>query len=166
MNNGTPVVAYIGLGSNMGDKAANIHKALELLGASPGVRVNRVAPYYHTAPVGYTGQDWFVNTVAELITELSPRDLLSLLLAVEDSLGRVRAVRWGPRVIDLDLLMFGKIEINTPELTLPHPRMHERAFVMVPLADLEPELEIPGRGKAAGLALSLAGKQPVKPLLP
>jgi len=159
MSNPALVVAYVGLGSNMGNKTANIRRALALLDAAPGVRVVRVAPCYRTAPVGYTRQDWFVNTVAEIETELPPLELLKLLLALEDRLGRVRGTRWGPRTIDLDLLVYGREEIDTPELVIPHPRMHERAFVMVPLADLAPEMEIPGRGKTAELALSLAKVQ-------
>jgi len=164
MNNRTLVVAYVGLGSNMGDKSANISKALVLLDAAPGVRVVRAAPRYRTAPVGCTGQDWFINTVAEVETDLPPLDLLRLLLALENSLGRVRSGRWGPRTIDLDLLVYGKERINLPELVIPHPCMHERAFVMVPLADLAPELELPGWGKTAELALSLARTQLIEPV--
>ncbi|MDD4169062.1 MAG: 2-amino-4-hydroxy-6-hydroxymethyldihydropteridine diphosphokinase [Desulfotomaculaceae bacterium] len=159
MNNITGVIAYIGLGSNMGDKVANINKALAMLDNTTGVWVNRVAPYYRTEPIGYTGQDWFVNTVAELETELSPYDLLYLLLAVEDKLGRVRTIPWGPRTIDLDLLIYGRERINTLELVVPHPNMHERAFVMAPLAVLAPELELPGRGKVAELAALLFREQ-------
>lgn len=159
---GKPQIAYVGLGSNLGDKEANIKKALEMLNTSPGVRVKRAASLYRTAPVGYTGQDWFLNTVAEVETSLSPHELLSLLLAVEERLGRVRTVRWGPRTVDLDLLLFGGEEINTPDLVVPHPRMGERAFVMVPLAELAPELTVPGRGKAVELAQALAGEQYVE----
>ncbi|OPY56706.1 MAG: 2-amino-4-hydroxy-6-hydroxymethyldihydropteridine pyrophosphokinase [Pelotomaculum sp. PtaU1.Bin035] len=166
MNSLAPVVAYIGIGSNMGDKGLNIRKALELLDSFPGLRIKRVAPCYNTAPVGHTGQDWFVNTVAEVETELSPLELLDILLHVEGRSGRVRGVRWGPRIIDLDLLLFGMEEVNLPELVVPHPRMHERAFVMAPLADLAPGLEIPGRGRAAELAASLAKEQLIEPLPP
>jgi len=157
-----PEIAYIGLGSNLGDKEANIKRALELLNASSGVRVKRVASLYRTAPVGFTGQDWFINTVAEVETGLGPHDLLALLLAVEKKLGRVRTVRWGPRTVDLDLLLFGEERITTPDLTVPHPHMSERAFVMAPLAELAPELTIPGPGKAAVLARTLAGEQLVQ----
>ncbi|MDD3652696.1 MAG: 2-amino-4-hydroxy-6-hydroxymethyldihydropteridine diphosphokinase [Desulfotomaculaceae bacterium] len=159
MNSITDIIAYIGLGSNMGDKVANIRKALAVLDISKGVWVKRVAPYYYTAPIGYTGQDWFVNTVAELETKLSPYDLLYLLLDVENRLGRVRTIPWGPRTIDLDLLIYGHEEINTSGLMLPHPNMHERAFVMVPLAVLAPEVELPGRGKVVELASLLARDQ-------
>ncbi|WP_027356279.1 2-amino-4-hydroxy-6-hydroxymethyldihydropteridine diphosphokinase [Desulfofundulus thermocisternus] len=148
------VVAYIGLGSNMGGKKANLKAALELLGRVPGVKILRVAPFYRTEPVGYTDQDWFVNTVAEVETTLSPRELLAACLEVENRLGRVRGVRWGPRVIDLDLLLYNGQVIDEPDLVVPHPLMHERAFVLVPLADLAPDLVIPGRG---GVRELLAG---------
>lgn len=161
MNNPAGIIAYISLGSNLGNKAVNINKALTALACTPQVRVNRVAPYYSTEPIGYTNQDWFVNTAAELETLLSPHQLLFLLQNIEDRLGRVRTVRWGPRVIDLDLLLYDSMIINTGELTIPHPRMHERAFVMVPLAVLAPELELPGRGKVAELAALLSKDQQI-----
>ncbi len=154
--------AYIGLGSNLGDKKSNIKKALGLLDASPGVWMKRVASLYRTAPLGYIEQDWFLNTVAEVDTILQPHGLLALLLETEERLGRVRTVRWGPRTVDLDLLIFGKKEIESLDLVVPHPRMAGRAFVMVPLAELVPELKIPGMGKAAELALKLAAKQPIE----
>ncbi|WP_035106731.1 2-amino-4-hydroxy-6-hydroxymethyldihydropteridine diphosphokinase [Desulfovirgula thermocuniculi] len=147
--------AYIGLGSNMGDKKAGILRALEELGKTPGVALLRVAPLYRTAPVGYTDQDWFVNTVAEIDTALSPRELLAACLEIERRLGRVRGVRWGPRVIDLDLLLYGDLVVDEPDLAVPHPRMHERAFVLVPLADLAPDLVVPGRGKVRDLLCGL-----------
>ncbi|MCL6635573.1 MAG: 2-amino-4-hydroxy-6-hydroxymethyldihydropteridine diphosphokinase [Peptococcaceae bacterium] len=154
--------AYVGVGSNLGDKRANIKKALELLGASPEVWLKRTASLYRTAPVGYSEQDWFLNTVAEVETGLAPRELLSLLLGIEEKLGRVRTVRWGPRTADLDLLLFGEEEIHSPDLCVPHPRMAERAFVMVPLAELAPDLVLPGRGRAADLARVLAGEQAIE----
>lgn len=157
-------MAYVGLGSNLGDKAANIKQALALLDTAAGVRLMRVAPSYRTAPVGYTKQDWFINTVAEIHTELAPHILLTLLLVLEKKLGRVRLQRWGPRTIDLDLLLYGREIIATKELVVPHPHMHERAFVMVPLADLAPDIVIPGRGKAAELAQLLAQEQIIEPM--
>lgn len=147
--------AYIGLGSNMGDKRASILAALELLGKTPGIALLRTAPLYRTAPVGYTEQEWFVNTVAEIDTTLSPRELLAACLEIERRLGRVRSMRWGPRVIDLDLLLYGELVVDEPDLVVPHPRMHERAFVLVPLADLAPDLAVPGRGKVKDLLGSL-----------
>ncbi|MCL6558733.1 MAG: 2-amino-4-hydroxy-6-hydroxymethyldihydropteridine diphosphokinase [Firmicutes bacterium] len=159
------VTAYIGLGSNLGDKEDNLLKALDLLNQAPEVDVIRVAPFYRTAPVGYTGQDWFLNTVAEVETALTPGELLSLLLAIENELGRVRTVRWGPRTADLDLLLYGDAALNEPDLIVPHPRMHERAFVMAPLADLAPDLAIRGRGKASAMAAELAKEQEIQKYL-
>jgi len=155
----SPVTAYIGLGSNLGDKRKNIRRALELLGGVPGVRVRRVAPLYRTAPVGYTEQDWFINTVAEVETSLPPEELLRVCLDIENRLGRVRIIRWGPRTVDLDLLLYGERAIDRPQLTVPHPRLHERAFVLVPLADLVPEMVVPGRGRVKGLLAGLPPEQ-------
>ena len=156
-----PTTAYIGLGSNLGDKAGYLNKALELLDVAPGVRVKKVASFYRTEPLGVTGQDWFLNTVAEIETDLSPEALLDLLLDVEAQLGRVRTERWGPRTLDLDLLLFGEEEIQSARLTVPPPRLAGRAFVLVPLAELAPDLVIPGHGPAAALARELAREQPV-----
>ena len=153
--------AYIGLGSNLGNKEDFLKKALELLGATPAVRVKKVASLYLTEPQGVTGQDWFLNTVAEIETTLSPEGLLALLLDIEARLGRVRAVRWGPRTLDLDLLLFGEEKLQSANLTVPHPRMAERAFVMAPLAELAPDRVIPGGGTAAEIARRLAKEQPV-----
>lgn len=153
--------AYIGLGSNMGDKEGNIKKALEMLENTPGISVKAGSSLYRTAPVGYTGQDWFLNAAAELRTSLSPQELLFVLLDIERQLGRVRTTRWGPRVIDLDLLIFGTVEMDTPGLILPHPHLGKRAFVMVPLAEIAPGLDIPGQGKASELAAQLAKIQDV-----
>jgi len=156
-----PYTAFVGLGSNIGDKEDNLKKALDLLNSCPGVRVKKVSSFYRTAPLGYTRQDWFLNAAAELETGLSPHELLSVLLDVERKLGRERGVRWGPRTVDLDLLVFGAEEIKTPGLTVPHPRMGERAFVMVPLAEIAPELVLPGRGTASELAGQLAKRQAI-----
>lgn len=155
-------VAYVGLGSNLGDKEEYLRKALELLDTSPGVRVEQVASFYRTAPVGRTDQDWFLNTVAKVETILTPHEFLFLLLDLEEKLGRVRNGRWGPRTVDLDLLLYGAAEVDTPELTVPHPRMAERAFVMVPLAELDPGRVLPGQGKAAALAEKLAQVQKIE----
>lgn len=158
-------VSYIGLGSNMGDKPGNLRAALELLSATPGIRPVRVASMYRTAPVGYTEQDWFVNTVAEVVAELSPHQLLEVLLDIEAQLGRVRTIRWGPRVVDLDLLLYGDRVISEPQLEVPHPRMTERAFVMVPLAELAPDLILPGGRRAEELAAELSSLQDIYKLL-
>jgi 2-amino-4-hydroxy-6-hydroxymethyldihydropteridine diphosphokinase len=144
-------LAYVGLGSNLGDREGAIRAAADAIGA------RRLSPVVETDPWGYEDQPRFLNAVAELETELDPRALLDLLLAVERSLGRVRTgPRWGPRTIDLDLLLYGEKRITEPDLEVPHPRMHERAFVLEPLAALAPELEIPGRGTVSE---ALAGLQ-------
>lgn len=153
------VVAYIGLGSNRGDREQNLRWAVRMLREAPGVTVRRVAPLYRTAPVGVTDQPEFLNTVVEVTTILSPRELLASLLTIEKLLGRTRGRRWGPRVIDLDLLLYGTESINAPDLAVPHPRLAERAFVVVPLADLAPGLALPGGAAAAALAAELQKKQ-------
>lgn len=145
LENKSAQAAYIGLGSNLGDKKGNLEEALKLLGAAPGVQLKKVASYYRTAPLGGPVQDWYLNTVAAVSTSLEPHHLLETLLTIEKRLGRVRTVRWGPRTIDLDLLIYGSRVINSDALTLPHPRMAERAFVMAPLAELVPELVLQGK---------------------
>ena len=154
--------AYIGLGSNLGDKEANIKKALELLGKNPGVQVKKVASFYKTAPLYVTKQDWFLNTVAEIETGLNAHELLTLLKDTEKKLDRTPTIRWGPRTIDLDLLLFGGDKVDSPNLIVPHPRMTERAFVMVPLAEIAPQLCVPGRGRAGELARLLSTDQKVE----
>ncbi|MBF7082763.1 2-amino-4-hydroxy-6-hydroxymethyldihydropteridine diphosphokinase [Desulfallas sp. Bu1-1] len=144
----------------MGDPRANLEKAIELLNDTEGIEVTAVAPFYRTAPVGYTEQDYFINTVAEINTSLSPLQLLEKMQQIENKLGRVRVIRWGPRTVDLDLLLYGDEKIAGPDLEVPHPRMHQRAFVMVPLADLNPQLVIQGE-QAADLARRLAGEQEI-----
>ena len=153
-------VAYIGLGSNLGDKAANLRAAIEALGRHPQVRVVAVSPLYRSEAWGKTDQDWFINAAAKLETDLQPLELLDVLLATEKEMGRVRHERWGPRTIDLDLLLYGKIQMKTESLILPHPYVRERAFVLRPLLDLAPELKDPMTGKnysAALEALDTAG---------
>ena len=134
-------VAYIGLGSNLGDREALLRAALARLGATPGVRVAAVSALRDTAPQGGPpGQPRFLNGVAKLETTLAPRALLEVLLGVEAALGRVRAERWGPRKVDLDLLTYDDVRLDEPGLVLPHPRILERAFVTEPLAELAPEV--------------------------
>jgi 2-amino-4-hydroxy-6-hydroxymethyldihydropteridine diphosphokinase len=136
--------ALIGLGSNIGDKAANIRRAIALLTERGDIRLVAASRLYRTAPWGVTEQDWFVNACIAVATELSPHDLLARCLAVEDAMKRVRERRWGPRVIDVDLLVYRDVTLSEPALTLPHPRIAERAFVLVPLAEIAPELKIGG----------------------
>lgn len=150
--------AYVGLGTNLGDKMENLRVALALLAAASAVRVLRVADVYRTAPWGYADQDWFLNTVAELETMLAARHLLEVLLDIEGRMGRRRGVRWGPRIIDLDLLLYGDRVVREPDLVVPHPRMHERAFVLVPLAELEPSLRL-ADGRTVAQAAEMLRKQ-------
>jgi len=140
--------AFVGLGSNLGDPRAQIGLAVELLGGEEGVEVVAVSTLRETDPVGYEDQPRFLNGAAELRTSLSARELLERLLAIERELGRVRGEgpRFGPRTIDLDLLLFGDEVVAEPGLDVPHPRLHERRFALEPLAELDPALELPGRG--------------------
>ncbi len=155
------ITAYIGLGSNLGDKKRYMEQALKLLAETPGIELRQLAGYYRTEPIGYTEQDWFLNTVAEIKTTLAPHALLAALQIIENELGRVRKIHWGPRVIDLDLLLYGDEKIDDDILTVPHPRICERAFVVAPLADINPDLILPNGNKAKELALSLAEKQKI-----
>jgi len=131
--------AYVALGANLGDRESSLKEATRRLRAEPGLELHSLSPIYETAPVGYTDQPSFLNMTIRLQTDLGPLELLRRLLAIEREMGRVRDIRWGPRNIDLDLLAHGTIAMDTPELTLPHPRMGERAFVLVPLKDIWPE---------------------------
>jgi len=145
-------IAWVGLGSNQGDSATLLKRALQALDGLPRTGLDQASAAYRTPPWGVTDQPDFLNAVARLSTELAPEALLSALLEIESDLGRVReGHRWGPRPIDLDLLVFDHQVIDTPELSLPHPHLHERAFVLVPLHALAPELVIPGRGPVTGL---------------
>jgi 2-amino-4-hydroxy-6-hydroxymethyldihydropteridine diphosphokinase len=143
-------LAYVGLGANLGDREGTIRAAVADL---PGVVA--VSTLRETDPVGITDQPRFLNGVAVLETELAPRELLDVLLAVERRLGRERGRRWGPRTIDLDLLLYGDEVIDETGLTIPHPRLHERRFVLEPLADLAPKLVVPGHGRVKDLLAKL-----------
>ena len=134
-----PVIAYVGLGANLGDPRRQIEQAVALLGGADEVEVLRVSTGYLNPPLGPEDQPWYVNAVAQVRTRLAPEDLLRVLHQVERALGRVRGERWGPRLIDLDLLLYDGEIILTPELALPHPEMHRRAFVLAPLAEIAPE---------------------------
>jgi 2-amino-4-hydroxy-6-hydroxymethyldihydropteridine diphosphokinase len=153
--------AFIGLGSNLDDPARQIEAALAALAALPATRLAAASPRYRTKPVGPQDQPDFVNAAAVLLTRLDATALHHELRALELRLGkREPSVRFGPRRIDLDLLAFGEERIDTPALTVPHPRLHERAFVLYPLADLAPALWIPGRGRVAALRAAVAGDAP------
>lgn len=136
--------ALLGLGANLGERENTLKNALSSLNALPGTQVTRVSSLYETAPVGYADQPDFLNAVAEVETELSAHALLGACLGIEAALGRRRSFRNAPRVVDIDLLRFGSLHCNQPELILPHPRMEERAFVLIPLAELFPDKKIDG----------------------
>lgn len=150
-------VAYVGLGANLGSREETLRRAVDLLGGSDGVGVLAVSELRETEPVGVVDQPAFLNGAVAVETTRSPRALLELLLDIERSLGRVRKERWGPRTVDLDLLVYGAEEIDEPGLHLPHPRLHERRFALEPLAELDPELEIPGHGDVSALLSALDG---------
>lgn len=140
--------AYIGIGSNLGDGLANCQRAIRLLDELEGCQVQGRSAFYRTEPVGVEGQPWYLNGVVCLETERAPLHLLQGLLAIETKMGRVRKKKWDARLIDLDLLLHGDRVIDQPGLTLPHPRMHERKFVLIPLAELAPHLIHPVYGKS------------------
>ncbi len=147
--------AVIALGSNLEDPVAQVEAALLAIAALPGVRLTRRSSCYRTAPVGYAEQPDFINAVCEVESALPPAELLAALLRVEQDFGRVRTFRNAPRVLDLDLLLVEGVSQQDDFLTLPHPRMHERAFVMLPLAEMAPEWRIGTLGTAAELAANL-----------
>lgn len=135
-------LAYLSLGSNVGDREANLRAAVDRL-TGPGVRVLRTSPVYETEPVDYTAQRWFLNLAVEAQTSLFPLQLLARVQKIERALGRVRAIPKGPRVIDIDILLYGASVVHTGKLDIPHPRMAERRFVLAPLHDLAPALRHP-----------------------
>lgn len=145
------VTAFVALGSNLDEPRAQVERGFTALTALPLTTLRARSRLYRTKPWGVADQPDFVNAVARLEAALAPRALLDALLAIEAGAGRVRGVRNGPRILDLDLLLYGDRIINELDLVLPHPRLHERAFVLLPLADVAPELEITGRGRVADL---------------
>ena len=149
------VTAFIALGSNLDDPTVQIRRALQALAALPKTRLVRHSTLYRNPPAGYFDQPDFVNAVAQVETGLEPRRLLDELLAIERIHGRVRELPNGPRTLDLDLLLYGGRTVRARGLTIPHPRMLERAFVLVPLAEIAPEAVVPGRGRVADLARTL-----------
>jgi 2-amino-4-hydroxy-6-hydroxymethyldihydropteridine diphosphokinase len=150
------VRAFVGLGANLGDREESLGRALDLLRTRPGLEVVAVSSVRETEPVGYLDQPRFLNAAAELETSLAPREVLDVLLEVEHELGRTRdGPRFGPRTIDLDLLVYGDEVVDEPGLEVPHPRLHERRFALEPLAELAPGLVVPGRGRVADLLAEL-----------
>jgi len=148
--------AYIGIGSNLGERELTIREALALIAADPELHLEAVSSVRETDPVGVTDQPRFLNAAIRVATELAPRPLLERLLTVELQLGRVRSgERYGPRTIDLDLLLYGDEVVDEPGLCVPHPRLAERRFVLEPLAELDPKLVVPGLGPVQGLLAGL-----------
>lgn len=135
------ITAYIGIGSNIGDKKANCRKAIEFLGES--CRITKVSSLYYTEPVGYREQEDFINAAAAVETTLSPAQLLKSCHSIENKLGRQRTLRWGPRTVDLDILLYGDLIVSGPELVIPHPLMAQRKFVLVPLAEIAADVVHP-----------------------
>lgn len=159
------VSAYLALGSNLGDRLRALQRAVELLDSRPGIDVVRSSRVYETDPVG-PQQPAYLNAVVEIRTELEPHGLLKEAQAVEDELGRVRAERWGPRTIDVDVLTFDERTVDEPDLVVPHPRMHERGFVLVPLGELDPDPMLPGGRKLSALPLPPEAVFGVRPFAP
>jgi 2-amino-4-hydroxy-6-hydroxymethyldihydropteridine diphosphokinase len=154
------VTAYIGLGANLDGPPQQVSAGMIALGQLPGTRVLVCSSLYRSAPVGVTAQPDFVNAVCAVDTALSATELMQRLLDIEHEHGRVRgSEKGGPRTLDLDLLLYGSDVVNTAALTLPHPRMHERAFVLAPLAEIAPGLDIPGRGSVSTLRQACIGQR-------
>jgi 2-amino-4-hydroxy-6-hydroxymethyldihydropteridine diphosphokinase len=145
------VTAYVGLGSNLGDSRRELLAAFEELAQLPHTRLAARSSLYRSAPLGHEAQPDYLNAVAQLETGLEPESLLGALHAIERKHGRERPFRDAPRTLDLDLLLYGEARIASPRLDVPHPRMHERAFVLAPLLELDPHASIPGKGSAAAL---------------
>lgn len=143
------MTAFLGLGSNLGKREEMLREALERLNRREGIQIDRVSDIYETDPVGYTDQPPFLNLVCKIRTALSPHELLDTVLEIERELGRERLIRWGPRTVDIDVLLYGSEHIDTPDLSVPHPRLMERAFVLVPLADVANERELLWRPELA-----------------
>jgi 2-amino-4-hydroxy-6-hydroxymethyldihydropteridine diphosphokinase len=148
-------VAYVGLGANIGPREVTLLRAVDLLAEEDDVEVLAVSQLRETDPVGMVDQPGFLNGAARIDTSLPPRALLELLLRIEQSLGRVREERWGPRTVDLDLLVYGDLIVDEPGLRVPHPRLHERRFALEPLAELDPELVVPGLGSVSAALAEL-----------
>ena len=157
--------AFLALGSNLGDRLATLQRAVELLDATEGIDVVRSSRVYETDPVG-PPQPAYLNAVLEVSTDLEPRDVLTAGLAVEAELGRERLERWGPRTLDVDVLTYDALEVHEPDLEIPHPRMHERGFVLVPLGELTQDPMLPGGRKLSELRLGPDAVLGVRPFAP
>ncbi|WP_041283970.1 2-amino-4-hydroxy-6-hydroxymethyldihydropteridine diphosphokinase [Desulfobacca acetoxidans] len=147
-------LAYIGLGANLGDPADQLDEARRRLAQIDGIEITRVSSYYTTPPVGVLDQPWFVNAVVEIRTRLAPLALLDVLQEIENAMGRIRKERWGPRLVDLDLLLYNTMIIQSPRLVIPHPEMHRRGFVLLPLAEIAPQTRHPVLHKTAATLLA------------
>ncbi|MEW8958594.1 MAG: 2-amino-4-hydroxy-6-hydroxymethyldihydropteridine diphosphokinase [Moorella sp. (in: firmicutes)] len=159
-----PVTAYLGLGSNLGDREDQLLQALSLLAGVEGIEVEGRSSWYETSPVGKMDQEWYLNGVVRIRTTLSPRALLDAVLGIEERMGRVRRERWGPRNIDIDILIYDGLIVDEPDLKIPHPRLLERAFTLIPLAEIAPELVLPNGRRAAEAARGpFDGQQVVLP---
>lgn len=159
-----PITAYLSLGSNVGNRMANLERALELLNATAGITVVRRSSIYETEPWGVTEQPPFLNAAVEIGTSLEPGDLLAAVKAIEEAMGRATTVRYGPRNIDVDILLYGTLVVNweTPDLQIPHSRMLERAFVLIPLAEIAGHIQHPTASKPiADLKAAVQGKEGV-----
>jgi 2-amino-4-hydroxy-6-hydroxymethyldihydropteridine diphosphokinase len=143
-------IAYIGIGSNIGDKIHQCEKAISEIIKVDSHKLLAKSSFFKTQPMGYTSQDWFVNGVIKIETDLGPLDLLRSLKAIEFQMGRLETFRWGPRTIDLDILIFDEEEIQMEELQIPHPRLHERQFVLIPLAEIDRSLVHPVLKRTVG----------------
>jgi 2-amino-4-hydroxy-6-hydroxymethyldihydropteridine diphosphokinase len=157
--------AYLGLGSNLGDRAGNLQAAVDVLDAETGVKVVASSSVWETDPVGGPSQPDYLNAVIGVETDLAPHDLLSACQRTETALGRVRDVRWGPRTIDIDILLLDELVIDDADLTVPHPRMSERAFVLLPLLELTPDAMLPDGTRLAGVDLDDGGARLFAPPL-
>ena len=151
-------IAYVGIGANLDDPAARVRGAFAALSEMPGTRVVKRSSLYRSEPQGYRRQPDFINAVAKLDTLLAPTELLASLQAIEARAGRRRSFRDAPRTLDLDLLLYDAARIDDPRLIVPHPRMHERAFVLMPLLEIAPDAEIPGAGRARDCLPRVAGQ--------
>jgi 2-amino-4-hydroxy-6-hydroxymethyldihydropteridine diphosphokinase len=159
------VIAYLGLGSNLGDRLANLQGAVDRLAGEEGVRVDASSRVWETAPVGGPEQPDYLNAVVRVQTDRAPRELLAACQSVESALGRERSDRWGPRTIDVDVLLYDGRVVDEPDLVVPHPRIVERAFVVLPLLELDPDPVLPDGRRLVDLRLDTSGVAPFAPPL-